>query len=138
MATVEDTERALFDSPPAAEALLALEEGGSDVVGFALFYPFYSTFAGRPGLFLEDLYVRPPWRRRGAGRALLQAFLQTARERGCPKVEWRVLNWNEPAIRFYQSIGASLLSNWTPVRLTLSEGAVASTSHPTPAPVSEA
>lgn len=114
-ATPHETAQALFGPQPQAEALVAVNSGNS-LIGFALFYPFYSTFAGRCGLYLEDLYVQPNWRRQGVGRALLQSFLQVAQERGCPKAEWRVLDWNEPAIRFYQALGATLLHDWRPVR----------------------
>ncbi len=96
-------------------------EGEGSLIGFALFYPFYSTFAGRPCLYLEDLFVRESHRRHGVGRALIEAFVATARARGCPKVEWRVLGWNEPAIRFYESIGASILRDWMPVRLSFED-----------------
>ena len=117
VATAEDTRRALFGSSPSAAALIA--EVGGNAAGFALFYPFYSTFAGRQGLYLEDLYVRPAFRKGGVGRALVNGFLQAARERQAPKVEWRVLRWNENAIRFYRSLGATLLDDWAPVRLVL-------------------
>ena len=117
VATEEDTARALFGPRPAAEALIGLVDG--EPSGFAVFYPFYSTFAGRQCLYLEDIYVRPASRRVGLGRELIDAFFRTARERGCPKVEWRVLRWNEPALAFYRSLGADVLDEWVPTRLTL-------------------
>ena len=116
-ATEASTAEALFGPARCAEALLAVVEG--EVVGFALFYPFYSTFAGRTGLYLEDLFVRESHRRAGLGRALMGAFIARAREQGCPKVEWRVLAWNEAAIQFYESLGATVLRDWVPVRLAL-------------------
>src|SRR5262245_46864268 len=91
VATEEDTARELFGPHPSAEAMMAEMDGAA--VGFSVFYSVYSTFAGRPGLYLEDLYVRPAHRRRGVGRALITAFLDTAKSRRCPKVEWRVLRW---------------------------------------------
>jgi GNAT superfamily N-acetyltransferase len=114
-ATAEDTGRALFAERPAAQALIAECDG--HIAGFAVFFPFYSTFIGRPGLYLEDLYVRERFRRRGLGRALTNEFLRVARQRNCPKVEWRVLRWNTPALDFYRSIGATILDDWVPVRL---------------------
>jgi GNAT superfamily N-acetyltransferase len=110
-----DTERALFSANPSAEALIAQCEG--QAAGFAVFFPFYSTFAGHPGLYLEDLFVRERFRRRGIGLALTTEFLRLARQRGCPKVEWRVLRWNKPALDFYRSIGATILDDWVPARV---------------------
>jgi GNAT superfamily N-acetyltransferase len=105
----------LFGPRPFAEVLLA-EEGGQ-VVGFALFFHTYSTFVGRPTLYLEDLFVRPEFRGRGYGKALLTALARLAVERGCGRVEWSVLNWNEPAIAFYRSLGAVPTNEWTVYRL---------------------
>lgn len=119
-ATLADTARAFFGERPLAEALLAWV--GPQPAGFAVFYPFYSTFAGRGCLYLEDVFVREPFRRRGIGRRLVEAFLTTARKRACPKVEWRVLRWNEPALAFYRSLGALILDEWVPVRLELRPG----------------
>lgn len=121
VATEESTHAALFGPAPCAEAVLAEDAGVP--VGFALYYPVYSTFAGRSGLFLEDLFVKPCHRRAGVGRALMEAFITTARERGCPKVEWRVLTWNDGAIQFYESLGATVLRDWVPVRLGLATSA---------------
>ena len=106
----------LFGALRYAEVLVAEEDGG--VVGFALFFHNYSTFLGRPGLYLEDLFVRPEYRRRGHGRALLTAVARLAHERGCGRLEWSVLDWNEPAISFYRSLGAVPLEEWTTFRLT--------------------
>jgi GNAT superfamily N-acetyltransferase len=117
VATEEATRSALFGPSPCAEALLAEVDG--EAVGFALFYPFYSTFAGRCGLYLEDVYVREAHRRGGCGRGLMEGFLARARELECPKVEWRVLTWNDGAIRFYESLGATVLRDWVPVRMGL-------------------
>ncbi len=106
----------LFGAHPFAEVLLAEEDG--EIVGFALFFHNYSTFLGRPGIYLEDLFVRPEYRRRGHGRALLTAVARLAVERGCGRLEWSVLNWNQPAIEFYRSVGAIPLEEWTTFRLT--------------------
>jgi GNAT superfamily N-acetyltransferase len=88
------------------------------VVGFALFFHSYSTFLGRPGLYLEDLFVLPEHRGNGLGKALLAALARLAVERGCGRLEWSVLNWNEPALRFYQALGATPMNEWTINRLT--------------------
>jgi GNAT superfamily N-acetyltransferase len=101
----------LFGARPLAEALLAEEDG--EVVGYALFFPTYSTFASRPNLYLEDLFVRPEYRGRGHGKALLAAVARLACERGCGRVEWLVLNWNESAHRFYRELGAEPVSGFT-------------------------
>jgi len=106
----------LFGPRPFAEVLLAEEDG--EVVGFALFFHNYSTFLGRPGLYLEDIFVRPEYRGRGHGKALLAALARIAVERGCGRMEWTVLNWNEPSIGFYRSLGAVPLDDWTVYRLT--------------------
>src|SRR5262249_47547612 len=106
----------LFGPRRYAEVLLA-EDGGA-VVGFALFFHNYSTFLGRPGLYLEDLFVRPAARGRGHGKALLLALARLAVERGCGRLEWAVLDWNEPAIGFYKSLGAVPMDDWTVFRVT--------------------
>jgi GNAT superfamily N-acetyltransferase len=106
----------LFGPAPFAEVLLAEDSGA--VVGFALFFPTYSTFRVRPGLFLEDLFVVPEARGQGHGKALLAALARQAVERGCGRLEWSVLNWNEPAIGFYNSLGAEPMKEWTVYRLT--------------------
>ena len=106
----------LFGERPAAEVLLA-EEGGR-AVGFALFFPNYSTFLARPGIYLEDLFVEPACRGKGLGKALLKAVARIAVERGCGRLEWAVLDWNAPAIGFYRNLGAKPLDDWTVMRLT--------------------
>jgi GNAT superfamily N-acetyltransferase len=106
----------LFGSRPFAEVLLA--EEADTVVGFALIFHNYSTFLGKPGLYLEDLFVLPEQRGRGHGKALLVALARLAVERGCGRLEWSVLNWNEPALRFYRALGAMPMNEWTVYRLT--------------------
>jgi GNAT superfamily N-acetyltransferase len=105
----------LFGPRPFAEVLLAEDAGA--VIGFALFFHNYSTFVGRPGIYLEDLFVEPEQRGKGHGKALLRALARLAVERGCGRLEWAVLNWNEPAIRFYRSLGAVPMNEWTGYRL---------------------
>jgi GNAT superfamily N-acetyltransferase len=105
----------LFGQRPYAEVLMAEEEG--QVVGFALFFHNYSTFAGKPGLYLEDLFVEPAYRGRGHGKALLTELAKIAVERGCGRFEWTVLDWNEPAIGFYRRLGARAMDEWTIFRL---------------------
>jgi GNAT superfamily N-acetyltransferase len=106
----------LFGPAPAAEAVIA--RVGAEPVGFAVWFHNYSTFLGRRGLYLEDLFVVPERRGRGVGRALLTHLAQIAVERDCGRMEWSVLNWNEPAIRFYRSLGAKPMDDWTVYRLT--------------------
>lgn len=107
---------ALFGERPAAEAALAVIDGTA--VGFALWFHSFSTFLGRRGLYLEDLFVLPDWRGKGIGRALLGHLARVAVARGCGRMEWSVLNWNEPAIGFYRSMGAKAMDEWTVYRLT--------------------
>lgn len=114
-ATPEDLRRHLFGPQPRAEALLA--EIDDAPVGFALYFHTFSTFRGQPGVYLEDVYVRPERRGAGIGKALLAAIARIAVDRGCGRLEWAVLNWNEPAIRFYRAIGARPLDEWTTYRL---------------------
>ena len=118
--TVVNTEaalrRSLFGEPPAAEVILAWD--GEECVGFALFFPNYSTFLGRQGLYLEDLFVKPHARRRGIGRALLVRLAAIASERGYGRMEWTVLDWNQLAIGFYKKLGAAVLEDWRICRLT--------------------
>ena len=109
-ATREQLQETLFGAKPAAEVVLACE--GETVVGFAVFFPNFSTFLGKPGLYLEDLYVRPEFRGRGHGRALLKHLATLAMERGCGRFEWTVLDWNESAIEFYRRQGAEILPEW--------------------------
>ena len=106
----------LFGKKPAAEVLLALEEDAA--VGFAVYFFNFSTWLGRPGLYLEDLFVRPEKRGKGYGRALLVRLAQIAHDRGCGRMEWAVLDWNDPAIQFYRKLGAEPMDEWTVFRLT--------------------
>jgi GNAT superfamily N-acetyltransferase len=115
-ATRAGLEATLFGPRPYAEALIAEDETGP--VGFALFFHNYSTFLARPGLYLEDLFVAPAARGAGHGKALLRALAQLAVERGCGRLEWSVLDWNAPAIGFYESLGAEPQAEWTVFRLT--------------------
>ncbi|NIP93564.1 MAG: GNAT family N-acetyltransferase, partial [Akkermansiaceae bacterium] len=85
---------------------------GNGLAGIALFYPTFSTFTGKPGLWLEDVFVRPQHRGLGLGRAFLEHFLALARKRGCTRAEWAVLHWNDQAVRFYQRLGAEVLPDW--------------------------
>ncbi len=112
----------LFGPRPYAEVLVAEEAGR--VIGYALFFHLYSTFAGAPGMYLEDLFVEQAHRGRGHGKALLAAVARTALERGCDVVEWLVLEWNAPSIRLYDSLGAAPVKGWIPYRL---EGAALAT-----------
>ena len=107
----------LFGLKPDAEVLLACI--GSEPAGFAVFFHNYSTWQGRRGIYLEDLFVRPELRGKGIGKALLQAIAAIARDRDCARVEWSVLDWNQPAIDFYRSLGAVPKDEWTVFRLTL-------------------
>ena len=116
IATEADLRAALFGERPFAEALLARLDGAP--VGFALFFHNFSTFTGRPGLYLEDLYVTPPARGRGIGRQLLRHLATVAIERRCARVDWAVLDWNTSAIAFYRSLGAQPLEDWRVFRLT--------------------
>ena len=99
-----------------AEVIFALENGRE--IGFALFFHNFSTFLGRAGLYLEDLYVRPQYRRRGYGRAMLKKLAEIAVERGCGRLEWWCLDWNRPSIDFYLSLGAEPMSDWTVYRIS--------------------
>lgn len=100
----------------AAEVLIA--ESGGEAVGFALYFFNFSTFLGKAGIYLEDLYVLPGYRGRGIGKRLLQTLASKAVEHGCGRLEWSCLNWNEPSIRFYRSLGAEPMADWTTYRLT--------------------
>jgi GNAT superfamily N-acetyltransferase len=115
-ATAEQLVDVLFGEPPAAEVLLAFE--GQSPVGFGVFFYNFSTWLGRPGLYLEDLFVKPEKRGKGYGRALLIELAKIARDRGCGRMEWAVLDWNEPAIEFYRALGAKPMDEWTVFRLT--------------------
>ena len=115
-ATEEQLADVLFGERPAAEVLLAYER--ETPVGFALFFHNFSTWLGRPGLYLEDLFVKPEHRGRGIGKLLLLHLTQIAKARGYGRVEWAVLDWNEPAIGFYKKVGAVMLDDWTICRVT--------------------
>jgi GNAT superfamily N-acetyltransferase len=113
----EDALRAtLFGNPRFAEVLIGEEDGAA--VAFALFFHNYSTFNGAPGLYLEDLFVKPQARRRGYGRAMLSRLAAMTLERKCLRFEWAVLDWNAPAIDFYRSLGAVAMEEWTVMRVT--------------------
>src|SRR6266480_2093530 len=138
--TKEQLVDVLFGERPVAEVLLAFE--GKSPVGFAVYFYNFSTWLGRPGLYLEDLFVTPEKRGKGYGRALLVELAKIARHRGCGRMEWAVLNWNEPAIKFYRALGAKPMDEWTVFRLTPEEivkladaaDAAATTEHP-PSPI---
>jgi len=115
-ATEDDLRTALFGASPVAEAVIASIDGRP--VGYALWFQTFSTFLGRRGVYLEDLFVVPDARGMGVGRALLAHLARIAVERGCERVEWAVLDWNDPAIRFYRRIGAEPMDEWTVYRLT--------------------
>ena len=116
VATEAALRESLFGPHPAAEVAIAYD--GEEPVGFALWFHNYSTFLGRAGLYLEDLFVLPQWRGRGIGGSLLAYLARVAVARGCGRMEWSVLNWNEPAIRFYRRMGARAMDEWTVFRLT--------------------
>ena len=115
VATEADLDAALFGRRPAAEVLIASKDG--EIAAFALFFHNFSTFLGRPGLWLEDLFVLPKYRRQGCAQAMLRALAALARDRGCGRFEWAVLDWNTPAIAFYESLGASILPDWRIARV---------------------
>jgi GNAT superfamily N-acetyltransferase len=114
-ATADDFRDHLFGPRPCAEVVLA--EIGGDPVGFALAFTTFSTFRGKPGLYLEDIFVRSQYRGRGIGKALMATVARLARERGFARLEWAVLDWNAPAIGFYRSLGAQPMDQWTNFRL---------------------
>ena len=116
VATEEVLSETLFGERPYAEVVLAYYD--DEPVGYALYFHSYSTFLGRPGLYLEDLFVRPAVRGKGIGKALLAFVARVASERTCGRLEWSVLNWNEPAIGFYKSLGAKPMDTWTIYRMT--------------------
>ena len=115
VATEENLRESLFGPRASAEVVIAYS--GTEPVGFAVFFHNYSTFLGRSGLYLEDLFVLPEWRARGVGRRLLGYVANIAVSRDCGRLEWSVLNWNEPAIRFYRALGARPMDEWTVYRL---------------------
>jgi GNAT superfamily N-acetyltransferase len=114
-ATEDDIRAALFGPRPAAEALIA-EKGGAPV-GFALWFTTYSTFNGAPGFYVEDVYVQPEHRGGGIGRAMFRHLARLALARGCKRMEWSVLDWNEPSVQFYRGIGAKPVRGWTTQRM---------------------
>lgn len=116
VATEDMLRETLFGARPAAEVILCFE--GELPAGFALFFHNYSTFRGRPGIYLEDLYVRPEFRGRGYGKLLLTTLARLCKERNCARLEWSVLDWNTPSIDFYKSLGAVPMDEWTVYRLT--------------------
>jgi GNAT superfamily N-acetyltransferase len=115
-ATPADFQRELDSPNPVINVLLAEVDG--EPAGFALYFFNFSTFVGRTGLYLEDLFVRPAQRSQGVGRALLSALARIAQQRNCGRMEWAVLDWNEPALRFYKSLGARQMTEWIVHRLT--------------------
>ena len=115
-ATAEDFLREIEAPNPVIHVLIA--EWNGSPCGFALYFFNFSTFVGRPGLYLEDLFVRPAQRKHGIGRALLRALARIASQRGCGRMEWAVLDWNEPALRFYKSLDARQMNEWIIHRLT--------------------
>ena len=116
-ATEDQLRATLFGPQPAAECVLAFDEGSAPA-GFAVFFTNYSTFLAKPGIYLEDLFVRTEFRGRGVGKALLLHLARLANQRGCGRLEWAVLDWNQPAIDFYESLGAERKTDWTVCRLT--------------------
>lgn len=122
VATEDDLRRTLFGPKPYAEVVLAEDEdtgAHTPVVGFALFFHNYSTFRGKPGLYLEDLFVVPERRGEGIGKALLLHLKDIAVARGCGRMEWSVLSWNEPAVGFYRRFGAEIMDEWRICRIDL-------------------
>ncbi|MGH7120450.1 MAG: GNAT family N-acetyltransferase [Acetobacteraceae bacterium] len=115
-ATEADLTTALFGPAPRSAALIA--EVAGEAAGFALWFYTFSTFTGRPGLYLEDIYVTPEHRGRGIGHAVFRYLAHLAEAEGCARVEWSVLDWNAPALRFYAALGAELMSDWTVQRLS--------------------
>ena len=116
LATEEQLREVLFSETPAAQVLIGRE--GGEPVAFAVYFFNFSTWLGRAGLYLEDLFVRPELRGKGYGKALLMRLAQIARERGCGRMEWSVLDWNDPAIQFYKKLGSRAIDEWTVYRLT--------------------
>lgn len=119
VADEEQLRKSLFGPHPAAE--VAIANWGAEPAGFAVYFHNFSTFAGRAGIYLEDLFVEPQFRGRGIGKALLVYLARLAEERGCARIDWAVLDWNEPAKRFYRSLGAEPMEDWTIYRLSGAE-----------------
>jgi GNAT superfamily N-acetyltransferase len=113
-ATVESLHQALFGPQPAAGALLARCNG--EVAGYAIYFFTFSSFVGRAGIWLEDVYVRPPFRKQGLGRQLIEAVARVGVERGCGRFEWTALDWNERALNFYRGLGADVMKQWVLLR----------------------
>ena len=135
VSTEADLAEALFGPKPSAEALVARISGfNGEIVGFALFFHTFSTFLGRRSLWLEDLFVHPEHRGRGIGRRLLFAVAAIARERRCGRFEWAVLDWNEPALRFYRALVATVMPDWRIARVTGSALEQFGSDGPTPLP----
>ena len=116
VATETDFDKALFSPSPRAYALIVEHEG--QPAGFAIYFYNFSTFLGRPGIYVEDVFIRPEFRRNGLGQAIFKYLAQKAVAENCGRVEWWVLDWNEPAIRFYSGLGAVPMNEWTVQRLT--------------------
>lgn len=116
VATEENIREHVFGANPVAEVLLAY--WNEEAAGFALYFRNFSTFLGQPGIYLEDLFVEPPLRGKGIGKALLRGLAKIALERGYGRLDWAVLDWNAPSIEFYRSLGAASLDDWTGYRLT--------------------
>jgi GNAT superfamily N-acetyltransferase len=116
VATEALLEHTLFGERNIAEVIIG--EYKKEAVGFALFFHNFSTFLGKPGLYLEDLYIKPEMRGKGLGKIMLSFLAHLAKERGCGRLEWWVLDWNEPSINFYKSLGATPMDDWTVFRLT--------------------
>jgi GNAT superfamily N-acetyltransferase len=117
VATVEDLTASFFGEHPPAGAMVAEVVETGQLIGYAIWFPTFSTFLGRAGLWLEDIYIRPDWRARGAGKRLLLAVAEVARARGSGRYEWCVLDWNQRAIDFYESVGADVMADWRIVRV---------------------
>ena len=117
VATEEILRQSLFGARPYAETIIVEDDNGKPE-GFALFFHNFSTFLGRPGIYLEDLFINPEARGRGYGKALLARLATIAKERNCGRLEWSVLDWNEPSIKFYKALGAVPLDDWTMFRVT--------------------
>ncbi len=130
--TVSDLENSLFGKQSVAGAFLARHDG--KLAGYAIYFFTFSSFIGRPGIWLEDLYVRPEFRQQGLGMALIQAVARVGIERNCGRFEWTALNWNERALNFYRKLGAQEMSEWTMLRMTAAQlpALVSHNSSPTP------
>ena len=114
-ATASGLEKSLFDAQPAAGALLGRCDG--KLAGYAIYFFTFSSFVGRPGIWLEDLYVRPEFRKRGLGRGLIEAVARVGAERNCGRYEWSALDWNEKALGFYEKLGAKRMDEWIILRM---------------------